>query len=228
MRSSPNSRFVPCQLAVLGFVAVAIAACGTTKPEFTFHKPVDVVKKVVIAQYSVEWRNTITGHTVKMPLDAVHKVISDAPAVFADEIANNSIMKVVPFNGGVEGLSSRPCASGLIWPATPRPWVLWGEKAGESCDVSPEIVKALANSNGADAVLVVFSFWRLQVGFSKKVVVETTFKLYGKDGQLLASGKASGKESAGVFPAGAAAAESFGLATKRSFHDIAVGLGRGN
>ena len=218
-------------LGILGFVVIGLgaAACGTTKAEITMHEPMGAVKKVVIAQYAVEWRNIVTGHTVKMPEKVVQELISAAPKQFAEEIQNNSILQPVVHATPPEGQSGTACGRGILCPSSPKSWKLWGGEGleMERCELDSSIAQKLAEAHGADAVLVAFSFWRLAIGFKKTAVVDTTFKLYARDGRLLASGKASGGESAGVFPAGAAAAESFAAAAKRSFHDIAVHLGRG-
>ena len=210
-------------------VVLGVAACGTTKTQITFHEPVEAVKKVVIAQYAVEWQNIMTGHTVKMPIDVVRDLISKAPQEFAQEIQNNSVVEPVVFATNPDGLEGIPCDDEIICPKTALSWQLWGGEGleMERCEFGPDVVEKLAAAHSADAVLVAFSFWRLAIGFKKMAVVDTTFKLYARDGRLLASGKTSGGESAGVFPGGASAAESFAVAAKRSFHDIAVRLGAG-
>jgi len=218
-------------LLIAAVVAAAAGTSGCGGRGVKIMHPIGGLQKVVVAQYVVEWGNRWSGHTINMGADAVHEAIDRQGEMLVQELAAANGFEVVPFSSQAAGAPGFECTRKLSCPRTPVPWQTWDNppksKAAKKCEISPESAMALASAHGADAVLVAYSFWKVGSGFKNNGHVETKFKLYSRDGLLLAQGKKTGKATLGPFPAGQRAIDAFTEAARNAFNEIAVRLSEG-
>lgn len=210
-----------CLLLLLGFAT--LAACGGPTIRVKVLQPLDSVKKLSVVQFVSQWRNTTRGHTVSMDLADVSLSMNEQADMLVAEIADNNLFEAAKYNGNAGTAKGDDCNTAYICPGG---WKSWSGHPSNApgCEISPRAAAALAASQGADALLVVYTFWGLGIGMSKTAVVQLRFRLYDANGKLLAKGVTGGEENAGVFPGGESAVRSFAAASKRAFHEMAIRL----
>jgi hypothetical protein len=97
----------------------------------------------------------------------------------------------------------------------------------QECKLQPPTIAALAAAHGVDSVMVVFSTWDYGAGFNKTGIVNTSFKLYSKEGALLVEGSYGAKRSLGAFPSGEPMVTDYTEAAMESIRLVAQHLASG-
>ncbi len=224
-----RSRKVELALAFLVLtLGAGLGACGPTlHATYNPLRPTDAVKTLLVAGYIVERPTAERGYMLVLPDDLMVASMNNQAAALVKSLQTHTGLQVLGLTSVPPGLSTFPCDLSYLCPTHPLRWVSWERTPIEArtCELSPATAQALAAAHAADGVLVAYSTWDLQLGFSKDAVANTTFKLYDKDGGLLVEGVFGGTDVAGVFPAGESLVWAYEKAAKATFEAFAARLG---
>jgi hypothetical protein len=222
MRVSAATVAVVC----LGFVT----GCGpSVLSDLQIHKPIQQGTSIVVAQFVVERLTVDRGFNLWLPDDSMVASVNQQASALVKALNEQGSHKAVALREMPAGIKGFECDLSYQCPTGAPNWRTWEAPAKETrqCELKPATARALASAHGVDMVMTVFSTWEYGLGFSKTGIVNTSFKVYSKDGELLVAGTYGGKRSLGAFPGGQSMIDQYTEAAIESMKLVATHIASG-